>query len=98
MPESPVPQIDGLPMALLQPGLWDRITGGPNMTPRQKQLLEMYETLDFTRRASLLHGMRSSDTIPGRKIEEAYHEQRRINMQRGGRIGSLRDTTESNLG
>jgi len=97
MPEAPVPQIDGLPMALLQPGVWDRITGGPAMTPRQKQLFEMFQTLDYTRRAQLLHGMQPGGVIKARDIEQVYDEQRRINLQRGGRIGALRDTTESDL-
>jgi len=97
MPDAPVPQIDGLPMSFLQPGLWDRITGGPKMTPRQQQLFEMFETLDYTRRAPLLQGTRPGDVIPARKIQEAYDEQRRINLKQGGRLGSVRDTTESDI-
>ena len=85
-------QIDGLPMTLLQPGLWDRITGGPIMTPRQKQLFEMFQDLKYSRKAQLLHGMRPDGVIKARDIEQLYDEQRR-----GGNLGSLRDTTESDL-
>ena len=94
---QPIPQIDGLPMVALQPTLSERLFGGPKLTPRQQQLLEMFQTLDFSRKAQLLHGMKPDGIIPGRAIEQLYDEQRRLNMKQGGRFGSLRDTTESDL-
>ena len=106
---QPTPQIDGLPLRAIQPSVGDRLLGGVSLTPRQQQLLEMYNTLDATRKAQVLHGVAATPgvalrgvdpktvIIPARQIEQLYDEQRRLNMKQGGRFGSLRDTTESDL-
>ena len=96
------PLIDGLPRAVALGGLLGRKAPA---TPRQVQLLKMFDALSFARQAPFRQSQ--DDPLPARAIEAAYAEQMRETPKRNpndavmGVRGSveniLRDTTGSDL-
>ena len=88
------PPIDGLPRDVALGGLFGRKKPA---TPRQVELLKMFDALDYTRQAPF---RQSQDAVfDARVIEAAYAEQMRNAPPPPipGVRGSLRDTTESGL-
>ena len=83
--------IDGLPRNVALGGLLGRKKPA---TPRQAELLKMFDALSFARQAPF---RQSQDTVfSARAIEAAYAEQMREKPARPI-SGVLRDTTESGL-
>ena len=96
MSEQVKQPIDGVPVVMIVPSIMDRMFGSAP-TPRQVELLRKIEALNFTRRSTLLHGIKPTDVVPARLIEQLYDEQMRENKQRGVTTGALSDTTRNTL-